>query len=133
MSSFVALSTNADGCQCSDSQKLDAINHNIAEGFRTLFTEGSLGTNTFIDGSGTIASAGVSQEIFQAKADRNYLFILNPSDTVMYIDFAVNAVASQPSIPLVANGGFYEPLVAPNQTVNIICAAAGREFIAKQA
>ena len=37
---FVALSTTANGCACSDSQKLDAINANLGNGFNALINEG---------------------------------------------------------------------------------------------
>lgn len=130
---YVALGTTVDGCICSDSQILAAINQNIGTGFDALVNDGPLGSKAFVDGSGTITTGNVSQQIFAANASRSYLFLVNTSDTVMYVNFAIPAIAGQPSITLAANGGFYEPLVAPNQTVNIICATAGKTFVAKQA
>lgn len=133
MPEFVRTSTNADGCICTEYQVLQAINQNLAIGFDALANDAGLGGAAFVDGSGTIAVGNTSQQVFAANADRSYLFLLNTSDTVMYVNFATAAVAGQPSITLAANGGFYEPLVAPNQTVNIICATAGKTFVAKEA
>ena len=75
----------------------------------------------------------MSQQVFAAAATRVYLFLLNLSDTDMWINFGTAAVASQPSIKLVANGGYFEPLVAPNQSINIFCATTGKAFVAKSA
>jgi hypothetical protein len=85
----------------------------------------------YINGSGTITTGGTSQVVFAAR-DRTYLLLINDSDTVMFVNFGVAAVSGQPSIRLAANGGFYEPLVPPNQSVNIICATTGKTFVAKQ-
>lgn len=130
---FVRTDVTADGCICSEYQVLQAINQNLAIGFEALANDAGVGGAAYVDGSGTTAVGGVSQQIFAANPDRDYLFIVNNSDTDMWIDFAVAAVASQPSIRLVANGGFFEPRVTSNQTVNIICASAGKAFTAKQA
>ena len=88
---------------------------------------------TYTDGSGAFTAGGTSQVVFAANATRAYLFICNTSDTVMYVNFGTAAVAGQPSITLIANGGFYEPLVPPNQSVNLLCATTGKTFVAKQA
>ncbi len=79
----------------------------------------------------TVTSGGVSQQVFGANASRVYLLIVNPSDTIMYVEFG--SAATTASIPIAANGGFYEPLVAPGQTVNLLCATTGKAFVAKQA
>lgn len=130
---FVRTDVTADGCICSEYQVLQAINQNLAIGFEALENDAGVGGVAYVDGSGTTAEGNVSQEIFAANAERSYLFLVNNSDTDMWIDFAVAAVTSQPSIKLFANGGFYEPLVPPNTTVNIISASAGKAFTAKQA
>jgi hypothetical protein len=88
---------------------------------------------SYTDGSGAITAGGAAQQIFAANATRRYLFLSNPSDTVMYVNFGTAAVASQPSITLAANGGFLEPLVPSGQTVSILCATTGKAFVAKQA
>lgn len=93
----------------------------------------SSGVDSYTDGSGTITNPAASQQVFAANASRKYLFILNLSDTDMWINFGTAAVASQPSIKLVANGGFFAPRVVSDESVNIICASAGKAFVAKQA
>lgn len=93
----------------------------------------SSGVESYTDGSGTIASPATSQQVFAQNASRKYLFILNLSDTDMWINFGTDAVADQPSIKLVANGGFFAPRVVSDQALNIICASAGKKFVAKQA
>lgn len=90
-------------------------------------------TGTYVDGSGTIAAGGTAEEVFAANASRKYLFITNPSDTEMWINFGVAAVASQPSIRLAPNGGYFEPLVPSGQSVSIFCATTGKAFVAKEA
>ena len=95
-------------------------------------TEGAASA-AYTDGSGTIAAGGVSQQIFAAAATRVYLFILNLSDTDMWINFGTAAVATQPSIRLAPNGGYFEPSVAPNQSIHIFCATTGKAFVAKSA
>lgn len=87
---------------------------------------------SYVDGSGTITTGAASQVVFAANAARLYLFLLNLSDTDMWVNFGVAAVASQPSIKLAANGGFFEPLVVAGQSVTIICATTGKAFVAKQ-
>ena len=91
------------------------------------------GVDSYADGSGAIGAPATAQQVFAQNAARKYLFILNISDTDMWINFGVNAVADQPSIKLVANGGYFEPLVPSDQAVSIICASAGKKFVAKQA
>lgn len=85
----------------------------------------------YTDGSGT--STGASQQVFAANAARKYLLIINNSDTEMWVNSPEAASASQPSIRLVPNGGFFEPLLPPNGPVNLFCASAGKSFTAKQA
>lgn len=86
----------------------------------------------YVDGSGTITAGATSQVVFAANANRRYLFLLNDSDTDAWVNFGTAAVASQPSIKIPANGGFFEPLVVSNQSVNIIGATTGKTFVAKQ-
>ncbi len=79
----------------------------------------------------TVTAGGTSQAVFAANTSRVYLLIVNNSDTIMYVEFGADATTA--SIPLAANGGFYEPLIAPGQTVNLLCATTGKAFVAKQA
>ena len=89
---------------------------------------------TLTDGSGSIAVASTSQQIFAANASRKYLLIQNISDTEMWIDFGIDAVEAQPSLLLIANGGSFvaESQFIPTEAVNIICASNTKEFVAKE-
>ncbi len=78
----------------------------------------------------TITLGGTSQVVFAALATRVYLFVINTSDTVMYL--RMGSAATNTAIPLVAGGGFYEPLIAPGASVNILCATTGKAFVAIQ-
>lgn len=88
---------------------------------------------SYTDGSGTIAVAATSQQVFAANSARKYFFFLNLSDTDMWINFGTPAVASQPSIKIPANGGYFEPLVVSDDAVNVICGSNTKAFTAKQA
>jgi hypothetical protein len=91
-----------------------------------------IGGATFTDGSPlTITTGGASQQVFAANTARVYLFVINTSDTIMYL--GIGAAATATGIPLAAGGGFYEPLVAPGQSINILCATTGKTFVAKSA
>lgn len=83
----------------------------------------------------TITSGGTSQVVFSANTARVYLLIINTSDTIMYLRFG--SAATNTGIPLApatagVGGGFYEPLIASDQSVNILCATTGKAFVAIQ-
>ncbi len=80
----------------------------------------------------TITLGGTAQTVFAANTARVYLFVLNTSDTVMYLD-VTGAAATSAAIPLAPNGGFYEPTVAPGGAISLLCATTGKTFVAKQA
>ena len=80
----------------------------------------------------TITLGGTAQTVFAASTTRGYLFVLNTSDTIMYLD-VTGAAATSAAIPLAANNGYYEPLVAPASAISILCATTGKTFVAKQA
>lgn len=80
----------------------------------------------------TITAGATAQTVFAANSTRGYLFVLNTSDTIMYLE-VTGSDATSTSIPLAANGGFYEPLVAPTSAISILCATTGKAFVAKQA
>lgn len=90
-------------------------------------------SKTYTDRSGTIVAGATSQAVAAANAARTYLLFQNHSDTDMWLNFGVAAVATQPSILIPANGGFYEPLVPSNQTVNVICATIAKAYTCKEA
>lgn len=87
------------------------------------------------DGSGTITAGGTAQTIFALNAARKYLAIQNQSSDVLWVNFGVTAVASEPSIQLPANGGSitYESNFVPSGSVSVIGATTGDAFTAKQA
>lgn len=89
-----------------------------------------------VDGSGSIAVLNVSQQVFAANPGRRYLLIQNQSDTAMFVNFGTAAVTTQPSIRIDAGAalefGAHTGFV-PTGTVNIICSAATKVFVAKQA
>lgn len=87
---------------------------------------------TFTDRSGSITAGGTSQQVAAANTARRYLLFQNHSDTDMWIDFGIAAVANQPSVKVVA-GGYFEPLVPPTEAVHVICATTGKGFTCKEA
>ena len=79
----------------------------------------------------TITLGGTAQSVFTANAIRTFFFIVNTSDTIMYVD-DTGATATSASLPLRANGGYYEPHVAPTGAISLLCATTGKTFVAKQ-
>ena len=62
-----------------------------------------------------------------------YLRVVNISDTDMWVNFASAATTGQGSVPVRANGGYYESAdFAPTDAVNIICTAGGKAFTIKE-
>lgn len=85
----------------------------------------------------TITAGATAQTVFAANTARTYCFVLNTSDTIMYLE-VTGSTATNTSIPLAAatsgvGGGYYEPLVAPTSAISILCATTGKAFVAKQA
>ncbi|MHB1870860.1 MAG: hypothetical protein ACYCT1_08400 [Steroidobacteraceae bacterium] len=89
------------------------------------------------DGSSTIKAAATSQAVFAVNPTRSYLLLQNPKAATdsLWFNFGTAAVTEQPSIELPPGstftmdaGGFVE-----TDSVNIIGAAAGDAFTAKQA
>ena len=103
----------------------------IEETFGINFVDAST-FGTLTDGSGTILQANVAQTVFAAKQQRNYLMFLNLSDTVMYVN--IDGVATESnSYPVLTAGQLsFEDGFIPNGAVSVICAAAGKEFVAKE-
>lgn len=98
---------------------------------QTALIEQLLKGGAFTDRSGTITLGGTSQQAAAANTSRRYLIFQNISDTTMWLNFGTAAVATQPSIQIVA-GGNYEPLVAPTQAVNVLCATTGKAYACKE-
>jgi len=89
--------------------------------------------SVFSDGSSTILSSNVNQQIFGSNYDRSYLYIQNKSNDNMYVDFGVTANTSS-SFKIPASGNLiFDSVFIPDSTVNIICATSGAAFVAKEA
>lgn len=87
-----------------------------------------------VDRSSAVTNANASQLAVAANPGRKYLLLQNPSDTDMWVDFGVAAVADSPSIQLAANGGsLVMDVWVSRLSVNILCSAAGKKFTAKEA
>ena len=85
------------------------------------------------DVSGTITAGGTSQTLAAAKSGRVYLEIQNISDTVMYINFGAAAVVDSNSFRINAGGSYVAPAsFCPSTSVTVICATAGKKFVAKE-
>jgi hypothetical protein len=86
------------------------------------------------DRSGTIAAGGTAQQVAAANATRKYLFFQNNSDTDMWINFGVVAVANQPSILVKAGANYENPAhFCQNALISVMCATTGKTFTAKEA
>lgn len=88
---------------------------------------------SWIDRSGTITAGATAQTIMAANPRRRGFMIQNVSDTDMWFDMGVTAVAAAPSVRVVA-GGLYEtpPNAQPTGHVSLICAAIAKAFTAKE-
>lgn len=89
---------------------------------------------SFANFSGTITSAGVSQQVVAASPDRNFLLVQNLSTTVpMYVGIGYSPSATT-GICISANGGgiIFEDGAVPIEAINIFCDTAGEPFVALQ-
>jgi hypothetical protein len=76
--------------------------------------------------TGTITLGGTSQVLDTAKA-RSYIYIINTSDTVMYINFG--AAATTAHIPILAGASWISsPFAIPVNSINVIGAVTGKTF-----
>jgi hypothetical protein len=106
---------------------------------RTLTPQGNLRTalveprrGSFTDGSGVIASGGVSQQIFTTNLVRDYLYFQNVSDTVMRVEYG--AVATSSSQIVLPNGGeIRSDFFVTTQSLNVFCITTGKAFVAREA
>jgi hypothetical protein len=91
------------------------------------------GGGSLTDRSGTIAAGATSQQVAAAQSTRRYLIFVNCSDTTMWINFGVAAVADQPSIPVVTMGSYvFEASFVSTQAVHVICATIGKSYTCKE-
>ena len=88
----------------------------------------------FTDRSGSITTGGTAQEVAAVLTTRKYFLFQNHSDTVMWLNFGVTAVADQPSIQIPVGGSFtMDGSFCSTQSVSVICATTGKKFTAKEA
>jgi hypothetical protein len=91
------------------------------------------GGGSLTDRSGSIAAAGVSQQVAAAQSTRRYLIFINASDTTMWINFGVAAVADQPSIPVLTMGSYvFEASFVSTQALHVICASDTKSYTCKE-
>lgn len=105
---------------------------NIIENFDLLKVDISK-SGSFTDGSDTISASNVSQEVFAANAERNYMYFRNNSAASMYVDFGVAATSSGSFLVSASGELVFDSNFVPSDSVNVICATSGAAFIAKEA
>jgi hypothetical protein len=89
---------------------------------------------TWVDKSGTIATGGAAQTAVPENLARSYLFIQNNSAGDLWFNAGVTAVASQPSIKLVAGASIaYDASFVPRTLISIIGATTAQTFTIKEA
>lgn len=87
------------------------------------------------DRSGTVASGGTAQQLAPVNDSRSYLFIQNQHATeVLWINFSVDAVTSQPSIQIPAAGGTFlmSGTFCSGESISVIAATSTHPFTAKE-
>lgn len=86
---------------------------------------------TVTNNSNTITTGGTSQQIVAANSSRKYLLVQNISDTNMYLGVGYTPTTTT-GILLASNGGgiIFESSFIPNSAINILCATAGKAFVA---
>jgi hypothetical protein len=109
----------------------------ISDAGGSITVDGALTVNpsggSLTDGSGTITTGGTRQQIFAANATRKYLLIQNNSSASLWVNFGVNAAASQPSILIFPGQSYENPShFCPTDRVDIFGAVTGQTFTAKQ-
>lgn len=83
-------------------------------------------------GVSSITTANTSQSVF-ADVKRNYILIQNTSDTDMYMGIGFVPTVGGGILLKASGGGFSaEGEFVPKGAVNIICASAGKAFVALQ-
>ncbi len=87
---------------------------------------------SWVDRSGTITAGGTSQQLMAANASRKAWFIQNTGTDVLWINFAIAAVESEPSIRIPVNGGWEELGPISGQQVNVVSATMGTGFASKE-
>jgi hypothetical protein len=88
---------------------------------------------TYLDRSGSLAVAGVSQAVAPARAGRRGFFLQNLSGGELWIGFGTAATAGTSSIRLAA-GQLYESPAGgvPADAISVVGSSAGQSFTAKE-
>lgn len=107
-------STDADG------------NHNRASGNVYPLPTTNFST-PYTNRGGSMTLGGTSQVLMAANPDRRGLLFQNISDENMYIGVGVAATQDTPSI-IVGPGQNWEPMIPPNQALNVVSATTGKKF-----
>lgn len=85
------------------------------------------------DRSGTITTGGTAQTAANALATRRYFFLQNNSDTGLWFNYGVTAVAAQPSIYLAPGASYENPAHwCPSGLISVIGATTGKTFTMKE-
>ncbi|MCP3735631.1 hypothetical protein M9979_12180 [Sphingomonas sp. RP10(2022)] len=92
---------------------------------------------TLADGSGTIAQAGVAQQVFGYQPTRRYLVCQNPiaATEPLMVNVGSAAGAANGSIELAPGGSWSlgpSTTWAPTEAVSVYAATAGHRFVCKQ-
>jgi hypothetical protein len=111
----------------------------IVDNSNPLPTSGGGGGSSIVTGSwtnrsGTIAAGNSSQQLMAANANRKGWIIQNTGSDVLWIDFGVAAVQSEPSLKIPVGGGYEEDALGPIsvQQINIIGPTTGQAFTVKE-
>lgn len=80
--------------------------------------------------SGTIASGNVSQKVADANTSRKFLYLLNHSNTDMYVGIGFTPTTSNGMLLLKDGGSITFDSFVPSQQINIVCASASKVFTA---
>lgn len=131
----IAISSTEDSVAIGDtSGNLVSVVNNALKVDGSAVTQTVTGVKgTLTDRSGSITLGGTSQQVAAANASRQYLLFQNISDTDMWINFAIAAVADSPSIYIAAKSGItFETNFIPTGALNVICATTGKKYTAKE-
>jgi hypothetical protein len=86
----------------------------------------------YLDHSGTILQASVSQACMAANASRRYILIQNNGVADLWVNVEGGAAtAASPSLRIPA-GGWFEPPIPPTGAIALISTQAGLAFTAKE-
>ncbi len=89
-----------------------------------------------VDRSGTVATAGTSQQAMAAKTSRTYLMCQNPTTatTPLFVNIDAAAATTGGSIELAAGGSitFHGTAFIPTGVVNVTSATQGAKYVCKE-